>query len=148
MSEREIVEIPAKIVNNAETPKRQLRVAAYCRVSTSQEAQQNSFKRQREYYTEKIAANPDWTLVGIFADEGITGTSADKRPGFQKMIRWCQKGKIDYIITKSVSRFSRNTLECLYYVRLLQDLGVPILFESEGLNNFYAISRLKYHRNR
>lgn len=134
MSGREIVEIPAKNVNSTETPKRQLRVAAYCRVSTNQEAQQNSFNRQQEYYTEKIAANPDWTLVGIFADEGITGTSADKRPGFQKMIRWCQKGKIDYIITKSVSRFSRNTLECIYYVRLLQELGIPILFESEGLN--------------
>lgn len=134
MSKYEVIEIPANTANEGERPRRQLRVAAYCRVSTSLEAQQNSFQAQQEYYTDKIASNPDWTLAAIFSDEGITGTSAKKRPGFQKMISWCDKGKIDLIITKSITRFARNTEDCLHYVRYLQRLNIPVIFESEGID--------------
>lgn len=71
---------------------------------------------------------------GCFSDEGITGTSAKKRPGFQRMISWCDEGKIDLIITKSITRFARNTLDCLYYVRYLQQRNIPVIFESEGID--------------
>ena len=84
----EVIEIPAKPVETDQPVKRQLRVAAYCRVSTNQESQQNSYQAQKAYYTDKIASNPDWCLAGIFADEGISGTSAEKRPAFQRMISW------------------------------------------------------------
>ena len=134
MKKYEIIEIPAKDTPAGRRPDRQLRVAAYCRVSTNLEMQQNSYQSQKDYYTKLIASNPAWTLAGIFADKGITGTSAAKRPAFQKMIRYCKAGKIDLVITKSISRFARNTLDCLYYVRCLQELGIPILFETEGLN--------------
>ena len=134
MREYEIIEIPARIEPEEDPSYRQLRVAAYCRVSTSLEAQQNSFQAQKDYYTDLIASNSAWTLAGLFTDEGITGTSASKRPGFQNMIRRCEQGKIDLVITKSISRFARNTLDCLYYVRYLQELGIPILFETEGID--------------
>lgn len=134
MKKREIIEILARSVPEEKELHRQLRVAAYCRVSTSLEAQQNSYQAQKDYYTKMIASNPEWVLAGIFADEGITGTSAAKRPEFQKMIRRCEQGKIDLVITKSISRFARNTLDCLYYVRYLQERGIPIIFENEGLN--------------
>lgn len=90
--------------------KKHLRVAPYCRVSTDKEEQLSSYEAQIEYYTEKIDANPDWTMVRLYADEGITGTSAKKRKDFLQMIRDCERGKIDLVITKSVSRFCRNTL--------------------------------------
>ena len=134
MKKHKIIEIPAEKALDKRLPNRQLRVAAYCRVSTNLEMQQNSYQTQKDYYTNLIASNPEWTLAGIFADKGITGTSAMKRPEFQKMIRYCKSGKIDLVITKSISRFARNTLDCLYYVRYLQELGIPILFETEGLN--------------
>ena len=101
---REVIELPAKDPAEIPPQRRQLRVAAYCRVSTSLEAQQNSYEAQKEYYTDKILSNPDWTLAGIFSDKGISGTSVEKRDGFQRMIRWCQQGKIDLILTKSISR--------------------------------------------
>ncbi len=97
--------------------KKHLRVAPYCRVSTDKEEQLSSYEAQIEYYTEKIDANPDWTMVRLYADEGITGTSAKKRKDFLQMIRDCERGKIDLVITKSVSRFCRNTLDDLNYVR-------------------------------
>ena len=97
----------------------QKRVAAYCRVSTDSEEQLTSYTTQKKVYTEMIAARPDWELAGIYADEGISGTRADKRPQFQKMIKDCFAGKIDYIVTKSVSRFARNTVDCLEHVRIL-----------------------------
>lgn len=87
---------------------RQTRVAAYCRVSTKQEEQLNSYDVQRKFYTEKINAEPKWTLVGIFADKGITGTSVKKRDEFNKLIRLCKRGKVDMIITKSISRFAET----------------------------------------
>ena len=101
--------------------KKHLRVAPYCRVSTDKEEQLSSYEAQIEYYTDKINSNPDWTMVRLYADEGITGTSAKKRKDFLKMVRDCQRGKIDLVITKSVSRFCRNTLDGLNYVRRLKD---------------------------
>ena len=92
----------------------QLRVLAYCRVSTKQEEQLNSYETQKNYYTELINKNPDWKLIKIFADKGITGTSVKKRDEFNKMIRLCKQGKADMIICKSISRFARNTVDCLH----------------------------------
>ena len=117
-------------------------MAAYCRVSTEKEEQEKSFETQKEMYTERIMLNPHWQMAGIYADEGLTGTIAQKRPQFMKMIEDCRKGKIDAIITKSVSRFSRNNLDCLMYVRELKERGIPIIFEKEGLNTLQVSSEL------
>ena len=139
---REVIELPAKEPVEKQNGHRKLRVAAYCRVSTSLEAQQNSYEAQKEYYTNKILSNSDWILAGIFADKGVTGTSVEKRNGFQRMIRKCKQGKIDLILTKSISRFMRNTLDCLYYVRLLQRLNIPIIFETEGIDTSQMMNEL------
>lgn len=101
-----------------------------------------SFEAQRSYYTDKIMRNPEWTMAGIFADEGISGTQASKRKEFMRMIRLCRSGKIDMILTKSVSRFSRNTVDCLNYVRELKGLGIPVIFEKEGLNTMHMTSEI------
>lgn len=122
---------------------RQLRVAAYCRVSTKQEDQTNSYEVQKEYYTDKIMSNPEWTMAGIFADKGITGTSTKKREDFLRMIRHCKQKKIDVILTKSVSRFSRNTVDCLYYTRALKALGIAVIFEKENINSLEEDSELR-----
>ena len=114
---------------------RQLRVAAYCRVSTKQEEQLNSYEVQVKHYTERIQSEPKWTLVGIYADKGITGTSVKKRDEFNKMIRKCKQGKIDMIITKSIARFARNTVDCLTHTRMLKDLGVDVYFEEQGIHS-------------
>lgn len=114
---------------------RQLRVAAYCRVSTQMEEQLNSYEVQKNYYTEKINSEPKWKLVGIFADKGISGTSALKRDEFQKMIHMCKRKQIDMIITKSILRFSRNTVDCLNYVRMLRQLDVDVFFEEQGIHS-------------
>ena len=113
---------------------RQKRVAAYCRVSTGSDEQITSYNNQMKVYTEMIAANKEWEFAGLYADEGISGTRADKRPQFQKMIDDCLKGKIDMIITKSVSRFARNTVECLDYVRMLKEKGIGIYFEEQNID--------------
>lgn len=118
------------------------RVAAYCRVSTQQEEQLNSYGVQVNYYTEKINNEPQWTLVGIFADRGISGTSVKKRDEFNRMIRMCKRGRIDMIITKSISRFSRNTVDCLKYVRMLRDLNIDVYFEEQGLHSIEQSSEL------
>ena len=106
----------------ARSAHKQLRVAAYCRVSTKQEEQLNSYDVQKRFYTEKINSEPKWALVGIFADKGLSGTSTKKREEFNRMIRMCKRGKIDLILTKSISRFARNTVDCLKYVRMLREL--------------------------
>lgn len=121
---------------------RQKRVAAYCRVSTDSEEQLTSYKTQKKVYTEMIAENPEWEFAGLYADEGISGTRADKRPEFQKMIKDCICGKIDMVITKSVSRFARNTVECLEYVRLLKARGIGIFFEEQKIDTLKADSEL------
>ncbi|MEA4969137.1 MAG: recombinase family protein [Candidatus Pelethousia sp.] len=111
-----------------------IRVAAYCRVSTNSEEQLSSYESQVEYYHEKIKTNPGWILVAIYADQGISGTSTKGRKEFNRMIRACRRGKIDLIITKSVSRFVRNTLDGLDYIRQLKALGIGVYFEKENIN--------------
>ena len=128
--------IPAK--PQTETAKKNgsvKRVAAYCRVSTDEDEQLNSYEVQKAYYTERITSEPKWKLVGIFADKGISGTSTKNRDEFNKMIRACKRGKIDMIITKSISRFARNTVDCLKYVRMLKELNVDVFFEEQGLHS-------------
>lgn len=138
-----IITIPAKpeAVKN-QTVKRQLRVAAYCRVSTDDEEQLTSYEAQQHYYTDKIMSNQEWTMAGIFADEGITGTSARKRPEFLRMIRLCKQKKIDVILTKSISRFARNTVDCLNYIRVLRALGIAVIFEKENINTLETDSEM------
>ena len=111
-----------------------IRVAAYCRVSTDGDEQLGSFESQKLYYEQKIADNPEWVNAGIFVDEAITGTKTDKRNGFQEMIARCQNGEIDMILTKSISRFARNTVDTLNYVRMLKDKNIAIFFEKENIN--------------
>ena len=139
-----VIKIPAKpeATHQAEA-RRQLRVAAYCRVSTKEEDQANSYEVQKEYYTDKIMSNTAWTMAGIFVDKGITGTSAKKREDFMRMIRHCRQKKIDVILTKSVSRFSRNTVDCLYYIRALKQLGIAVIFEKENINSLEEDSELR-----
>ncbi len=119
-----------------------IRVAAYCRVSTNEEEQETSLQTQMVVFEQRIREHEGWTLAGIYSDTGITGTSAEKRPEFQRMIQDAEAGKIDYIITKSLSRFARNTLDCLTYVRKLQTLGVGVLFEKENLDTGTAMSEM------
>ena len=125
----------ANICEDVKNKYRQKRVAAYCRVSTQQEEQINSYEVQTRYYTEKINAEPKWKLVRIFADKGISGTSTKHRDEFNKMIRMCKRGRIDMIITKSISRFARNTVDCLKYIRLLKDINVDVFFEEQGIHS-------------
>ena len=120
----------------------QTRMAAYCRVSTDSAEQKTSYETQKQVYTDMIARRKDWTMVGIYADEGISGTRADKRPEFNKMIKDCLAGKIDYIITKSVSRFARNTVECLEFVRILKARNIGILFEEQNIDTLKCDSEL------
>lgn len=111
-----------------------LKVAAYCRVSTDEANQKNSYDSQISYYTEYINNSPEWQFAGIFSDEGISGTATKNRTGFNKMIKAARKGKIDIILCKSISRFARNTVDCLDYVRELRSLGVTVIFEKENIN--------------
>ena len=129
--------IPAKVDTplKFKSEYRQLRVVAYCRVSTKQEEQLNSYEVQKAYYTDRINAEPNWKLVGIFADKGITGTSVKHREEFKKMIKLCKQGKVDMIITKSISRFARNTVDCLTHTRMLKALGVDVYFEEQGIHS-------------
>ena len=130
-----VIVIPAAPKDTGPVEQRQLRVAAYCRVSTKEEDQLNSYEAQKNYYTDKIMENKSWTMADIFADEGITGTSAKKRAEFMRMMKWCKQGKIDLILTKSVSRFARNTVDCLNYVRMLKAQGIAVYFEKENINS-------------
>lgn len=111
-----------------------LRVAPYARVSTDSEEQLNSYKSQVTYYTDLVKKRKDWVLVDIYADEAITGTQVTKRENFQRMINDCMDGKIDMIITKSISRFARNTLDTLKYVRMLKEKNIAVFFEDENIN--------------
>lgn len=110
-----------------------LRVAAYCRVSTDRDDQANSFESQQRYFREYIARQPGWELAGIFADEGLSGTSTKKRLAFQRMIVCAHAGLLDLIVTKEISRFARNTLDSIYYTRELKRLGVGVLFLNDNL---------------
>jgi DNA invertase Pin-like site-specific DNA recombinase len=110
------------------------RVCAYCRVSTDTEEQLSSYEAQVEYYTNYIQSKPEWDFVDVYADEGISGTDTKKRDEFNRMISDCEADKIDLIVTKSISRFARNTLDCLKYVRKLKEKGIAIFFEKENIN--------------
>ena len=112
-----------------------LRVAAYCRVSTAEEAQAGSFEMQVQHFRSVIESNPNYELVKIYTDEGISGTSVHKRAGFLEMIEDAKAGKIDLILTKSISRFGRNIVDILTTLRMLDSLNpVSVIFESEGIN--------------
>ena len=117
-----------------------LRVAAYCRVSTDSEEQLNSYEAQKAYYTSLIQENPEWEMVSVFADEGISGTGTKKRVQFNRMIAACKRGRIDLILTKSLSRFARNTVDCLETIRELKAMGIGVVFEKENINTLTADS--------
>ena len=119
-------------VENSEP--RLLRVAAYCRVSSDSDEQESSYEAQVNHYTSYITNHVGWSLAGIYADEGISGTQASKRPEFNRLIADCEARAIDLVITKSISRFARNTLDCLNYIRKLKALSIPIVFEKENIN--------------
>ena len=119
-----------------------VRTGAYCRVSSNSEDQLHSFSAQVQYYTRIIQNNSNMELVDIYADEGLTGTKTDKREEFNRMIADCRKGRLDRILTKSVSRFARNTADALKYARMLREYGVSILFEKENIDTAYMSSEL------
>ena len=133
---RVVREIPAAAIFNI--PKaatvQKLLVAAYARVSTEKEEQEDSFERQVEHYTALINGKSDWQLVEVYADPGISGTRAEKRPNFMRMIADCRAGKIQKVMVKSISRFARNTVDALNYIRELKDLGISVFFESENID--------------
>lgn len=128
---------PQTSLTEAEYRKKHLRVAPYCRVSTKKDEQLPSYESQIDYYTAKIAEHSEWTMVRLYADQGKSGTSTKTREEFLKLMRDCKKGKIDLVITKSVSRFCRNTLDGLDYVRRLKRMGVGVYFEKENINTLY-----------
>ena len=141
---RQIVHIPAQrnIANRAVAQNAKIRVAAYCRVSTEQDEQLNSFENQVTYYTEYINRNPNYELAGIYADEGISGTSTKRREQFNRMIADCEAGKIDLIVTKAVTRFARNVVDAISTVRKLKQLSPPVgvYFETERINTLDTTS--------
>ncbi len=124
----------SQITTNKVSIHQRTRVAAYCRVSTNSSDQLHSYDRQVSYYTDYIKSKPEWQLVEIFADEGITGTRAERRTEFLRMIKLCKMGEIDLIVTKAVARFARNTKETLEIVRELKKYGVAVRFEKEGID--------------
>ena len=113
---------------------RKLRVAAYCRVSTELEQQQSSYDIQIEYYTRHIMQNPNWIFAGVFADDGRSAANTFRRDDFNQLMNQCMKGKVDMVITKSISRFARNTVDCISWVRKLKEKNVAVYFEKENLN--------------
>ena len=121
-------------VQNAKTVKQKLRIAAYCRVSTGSDAQLESLDVQKSHYERYITSRDDWQFAGLYYDEGITGTKTEKRPELLRLIADCEAKKIDLVITKSISRFSRNTTDCLELVRKLLSLNIPLFFEKENIN--------------
>lgn len=129
-----VITIPAASQENT----RKLRVAAYARVSSNSEDQKHSFAAQNAYYSKFITDNPDWELVDVYADKGITGTSVEKREDFLRMMEDCRKGRIDRILVKSSSRFARNTKESLEAVRELKALGVSVYFEEQNIDTAQA----------
>ena len=138
LEQQRVIVIPA----HDEIVARKLRVAAYARVSSSSEDQLNSYRVQNQYYSELISSNPDWEMADIYADEGITGTSVEKREDFQRVMQDCRKGKIDRILVKSISRFARNTKDCLAAVRELKELGVSVQFEEQGIDTSKVSSEM------
>ena len=140
---KDVVVIPAEQVQeNAGKARKKLRVAAYCRVSTDEERQLGSFENQIDYFHRLILENSRYELVKIYSDEGISGTSVRSRKGFREMIADCEAGMIDLIITKSISRFARNTQDSLNFTRKLKNLGIGVCFEKEGINTLESSGEL------
>ena len=126
--------IPHAWENKSNTEARKTRVAAYCRVSTDTDEQETSYEAQIEHYTDYIQKHPGWVLAGIYADDGISGTNTKKREEFNRLINDCMNRKIDLVVTKSISRFARNTLDCLKYIRQLKEKNIPVIFEKENID--------------
>ena len=126
--------MPQMLIETVDVDQGKLKVAAYARVSTEKEEQEDSFERQVEHYKQLIASKPEWKYVDIYADPGISGTRAEKRPDFLRMIEDCRAGKIQKILVKSISRFALNTVDALNYIRELKDLGISVYFESENID--------------
>ena len=129
-----------RVATAEEKPK--IRVASYCRVSTDSDEQAGSYEVQVQHYTDCIKRNKEWELAGIYTDDGISGTNTKKREGFMEMIDDCMAGKIDMVLTKSISRFARNTIDCLKYVRKLKEKNIAIIFEKENINTLEASGEL------
>ena len=121
---------------------RKLRVAAYCRVSTELEQQQSSYDIQIEYYTRHIMQNPNWIFAGVFADDGRSATNTFRRDDFNQLMDQCLKGKVDMVITKSISRFARNTVDSLTNIRKLKEKNIAVFFEKEGINTLEGSGEL------
>lgn len=136
MNKVEVIKANVNLIDRKKSTQidKRLRVAAYCRVSTDSEDQLNSYRSQVQYYTDLISKKSEWVKVGIYADEGITGTQVNKREDFQRLINDCMRGEIDMIITKSISRFARNTVDTLNYVRKLKENNIAVFFEDENIN--------------
>ena len=138
MGKVRVIEAKKPVTASAATePARKIKVAAYARVSTDHSDQETSYEAQQTHFTSLIENNPSWELVDIYADEE-SGTRADKRENFMRMIADCEAGKIQMVLTKSISRFARNTLDCLKYIRRLKALKIPILFTKESINTMDA----------
>jgi len=135
---RRLTAIPAKhqLPIHAMSPAERRKAAGYARVSTNEEEQQTSYEAQVDYYTKMIQGNPEWEYVGVYTDEGISATSTKKRDGFNQMVEDALAGKIQLIITKSVSRFARNTVDSLSTIRKLKEAGVEVWFEKEAIKTF------------
>ena len=143
MNDRKIIVIPRSVkppIDIATGERRKKRVTAYARVSTDMEDQKNSLETQKNEYTKRIKENPNWEFVELYFDEGITGTNTKKRDGFNRMIKDALNGKIDLILVKSISRFARNTVDCIATKRALQDKGVEIFFEKENISSLDSSS--------
>ena len=136
ITKKTVAIIPPKIQydKNLKVEEKKLRVAAYCRVSTLLEEQEGSYETQVRYYEDKISKCPHWICAGIFADDGKSATGTAKRDDFNSLIKACMNDKIDLVLTKSVSRFARNTVDALQNIRKLKDKNIPIIFEKEGIN--------------
>lgn len=134
MAKRVVQTLSPLFMNAFDDRSNKLQVAAYARVSTEKEEQEDSFDRQVEHYKQMILARSDWAYVGIYADPGLSGTRAEKRPDFLRMIADCRAGKIGKILVKSISRFARNTVDALQYIRELKELGIGVYFESENID--------------
>ena len=136
IAKKTVAIIPPKIQydKNLKVEEKKLRVAAYCRVSTLLEEQEGSYETQVRYYEDKISKCPNWICAGIFADDGKSATGTAKHDDFNSMINDCMNNKIDLVLTKSVSRFARNTVDALQNIRKLKDKNIPIIFEKEGIN--------------
>lgn len=144
---RSVTVIPASQIKSKAKKKvktEKIRVAAYCRVSTAQEEQAQSYASQVRYYTDYINKRPDYELAGVYGDEGISGTSLRNREQFKKMIEDCEAGKIDLVIAKSISRFARNTQDCLHYSRMLKNMGIGVYFEKENISTMDAGGELLF----